>query len=142
LGLYYTFDMVVENGRFEWRQISFLKVFKNYHLTFLLPLTAIFAGFFLLYSKKIGWTIALIVTFLHAFLFLILSNKDEVLFIALGKALLIATILFCTLWVSSFIILLFKPFRLKYSATLKNFCVVSICVGIIILDKTILYLTS
>jgi hypothetical protein len=77
---YYLFDIGFKSGKITWQSISVFKVFKNYHLPFLLPVATTFAGIFLFVNKKIGWTTALITLLLNGLLFLIPTEKGKTIF--------------------------------------------------------------
>jgi len=99
-------------GRISWESLSLIKILKNFHFMFFLPLVTVVAGILLLFQRKIGWMMALIAVFLNPFIFLIPKDKNSNNFGSTESIIVGALIfLFCF---GTFEILLFKPFRLKY----------------------------
>jgi hypothetical protein len=75
VGLYQFIEMCFKYAKLNWKTISLLKLFKNYHQAFLLSSAMIFAGISLLRNKKIGWTTALITLLLNGPFPLIPTHK-------------------------------------------------------------------
>jgi hypothetical protein len=118
-------------------EISYYKVFKNYHLSFLLPLASIFAGILLLLSKKAGWVISVIVLLINCDTGIYLLYKMGCLK-APDTTSLVIVITMLVIIVLLLIVLMLKPFRLKYKPTKQIFLIVAITTGIIILDRLFL----
>lgn len=121
-------------------QLSFIQLFKKYHLILLLPTLTILGGLFLLFSKKIGWTISLIALLLNALLFFIPAENGKSMLTEQKMALAIFSLAILSL--TTFYILTLPVYRNKYRASKKTWLAIALTTFMILIDKTILYLTS
>ena len=128
-----------KNGMLSWQTISFFNIFRRYHLMILLALATIFAGVSLFLNKRVGWTFAIITLLLNAILPFIPVDKYDGLFYS---HFIFQEILFSLAFASLFLILLLRPFREKYNVTNKTWLIIATITGIIIIEKTIFFLTS
>src|SRR6266536_3382045 len=108
------FFIVNSNSLQAFNHIPFYSIFRLYHFLFLLFLLTFIAGLFLSFSKKAGWTLALIALSLNDFFFiaLILNYQDKSFITFRALVIIICTTLL--------IILLLKPFKIKYKPTNKT----------------------
>jgi len=136
---YNFFQLQFKNGNLNWQTISFLKIFRRYHLIILLALATIFAGASLFRNKRVGWTLAMTTLLLNALLpFIPIDKYDEVFY----KNFLFQEALLSIAFVTLFFILLLKPFRQKYNVTNKTWLTIATMTGIILIEKTLFFLTS
>src|SRR6266498_5190865 len=139
ISYYNFFQLEFKNGMLNWQTVSFFKIFRRYHLIILLSTGTIFAGLSLFLNKKIGWTFALITLLLNAFLFFIPTDKSDEIFYS---HFIFQELLFSVVCLTLFFILLLKPFREKYYLTKKTKWTVITITGLILIEKTIFFLTS
>jgi hypothetical protein len=140
---YYTSDYFFELLHIiTWQKLSLLKFFRNFHIDLFLSLAMITGGVLLLFSKKVGWIMALIITFATPLVFLIPTDKYILNFISYDKkTLLFLLCIFVVCWLT-FTALLFKAFQTKYSSTKRTWLTITLFVFLIILDKALIFLLS
>jgi len=124
------------------QDFSVWTTFKYYHLLFILPLATIIAGLLLLFDKRAGWTMALITLLLNALVFLIPKDKYTDNFNSNDNGLIAFMLLSSIVCLTTFAILLFKPFQVKYNPTKKTWWTIAIITSVILLDKTFIYWLS
>jgi hypothetical protein len=139
---YLIFSYGFESGKLSWQEISLFKIFKNFHLIFILPCLTVFAGIFLALNKKIGWVTALIVLLLNALLIFIPSNKSWSIIEKRDFDTIAILIVTELLFFGLFYTLLLKPFRLKYAPVNSAVKVVILTTVLVLLDKIIVTFTS
>ena len=123
-----------------WDNISYFKVFKNYHLNIIVPLLSIFSATYLLFRKRIGWilTIAVCLINIIGYFILILNlsgaydSVNSSTFYFIHGVIIAIYLLFIFL-------LLQRPFKEKYSATNKMWLPILILIGIYLIDRIILF---
>lgn len=135
-GVFYLLNAVT------WKDLSISNTFKNFHIMFFLPLVTIIAGLLLFFNKKIGWTMSLIALFLNAFVFLIPKDKYTNNFNSNGKGLILFTLITTIGFLTTFIILLLKPFQAKYNPTKKTWLTIVLITFVVMLDRTLIFLFS
>jgi uncharacterized membrane protein len=114
-----------------WDNISYSKVFKNYHLNILVPLLSIFSAIFLLFRKRIGWILTIAVCLINAISYVILilnlsgayDKVNSSIFYFIHGVIISIYLLFI-------FILLQRPFKDKYSASNKMWLPILILTGI------------
>ncbi len=126
--------------RNSWADLSLIKIFRNFHIMFFLPLATVVAGFLLLFEKKIGWLMALVCSFLNPFIFLIPKDKYSDNDTSIEG--ILVTVLIAVFCFVAFGILFAKPFRFKYQMTKSNCIAIAAIISVSLLDKLVLYLVS
>ena len=120
----WTLNYLVSTG-FEmkvltWDNISYIKVFKNYHLNILVALLSIFAATFLLFRKRTGWILTIAVCLINVINYVILilnlngayGKVNSPAFYFIHSVIILIYLFFIFL-------LLQRPFKDKYSASNK-----------------------
>lgn len=120
--------------------MSVTRFIVQYHLLLLLPLLTIVAGMLLLFNKKTGWTLSLIVLLSEALLILIPAGRRKSVFTDATTALVFSSIAFLSL--ALFCILALPAFRQKYTPTKATWWTVGLITVLLLVDKTLLYFLS
>lgn len=134
---YYLWQLGAKNSLISWESISLLKIFKNYHLLFFLPLVSLSAGILLALNKKAGWIAALITFLSEGIQYLIPVYKYYFLVKGHTNLQLYGNGIISIFFLALFFILLLKPFRVKYAITRKNIIVFIVITALIVLDHLI-----
>ena len=129
-------------GLLNKETISYLKIFKNFHLQILLGLASICSGGLLLFGKRLGWLIALIVLFSNATILLIPRPGKYFHEYYVDKSFFLFGVPLALLFLLAFSILLLKPFRKKYCPIQKTWWTIGAAILIVIIDKTLVFLLS
>ena len=117
-----------------------IELLKNFHPIFIFSIVTVCGGSLLLFNKKVGWIISITSLLLNIFFFLIPVEKGKNLFDDN-----ISLLFYCGMSIVSLLsvhILVQPAFKDKYHATSKNWWTIASLTLLIMLDKTLLYLTS
>ena len=123
-----------------WGNISFSKVFKNYHLNIIVPLLSIISAVFLVFHKRIGWILTItgciINVISYTILFLNLTGAYDKInnstYYLVNGVIIAINLLFIFL-------LLQRSFKDKYFATNKMWSPIIIITSIYLIDRIILF---
>ena len=141
--IFYTLETIISFGLEQkfltWNNLSFSKIFKNYHLNILVSILSLFSAAFLLFQKRIGWILTIAVCIINIFSYLIpLLNINEAYnkinnstFYLIGGILIAVFSTFITL-------LLQKGFRDKYYFSTKMCYTILIITSIYLTDRILL----
>ena len=135
--LKFMLDIGLQYGHLTRENISFVKIFKNYHLQILSLLVALLGATLLLFNKKLGWILSAAIVVIQAInIILIVFNYKGSKFNAEGflVAYLVAGLIILFYLASAFL-LLQPPFRIKYAVTNKSWLAVLLVVLIFFIDK-------
>jgi len=119
---------------YNWKDLSAIKIIRDYHYQFLLPLLTIFSGLALLFAKKSGWLLGIVTSALSGISMILVLTKIEardleneiLLYTATGLLVLIFTIMLG--------LLLSKPIRSKYNPSKKTWLIVGVLFTLMLLD--------
>ncbi|MEO6548051.1 MAG: hypothetical protein ABIN94_08630 [Ferruginibacter sp.] len=136
-GLYSLIAFALHSPGLGWRQISPSKVFKIYHFEFILSIVTLVAGWLLISGRKLGWASAVVVLIYNSLYFL-LSIARENAKETPNTSLLIFSVFASIVFFAFAVILLFKPFRFKYSPGLKSWMGMAILLILLIVDGIVL----
>ena len=111
---------------------------KYNHIPIVVSIIAVFGGTLLVLNEKIGWMLSIIAAFMFATLLFSSSRVNSIasnlVFYPNFKSYGILSILFFL----SLILLLLKPFRLKYQPQAKHWIMIAIVLAVLLIDKMIL----
>lgn len=85
---------------------------------------------------------SLVTLLLNAFVFLIPKDKYTNNFNSNGKGLILFTLITTIGFLTTFIILLLKPFQAKYNPTKKTWLTIVLITFVVMLDRTLIFLFS
>ena len=139
-GFIILYDTPVSSLRYSWKDLSILKLIKKYHSEFILGALTMISGGLLLLNRKAGWMGTIITSFITAVLgiksiFYLFYKTASPEFNRIG--LLFYSSLISFLFFLIFCVLLSKPFKIKYQPTKKNWWVIIIVAGLLLVDKII-----
>ena len=137
--LYNVLDNFMKPNHLQWQDLSFYKIFKNYHLSFIIPLLFLISGVLLLKNKIAGWIIG-VATWITIGIGEILSigkvvgNKYNSWTDWNTFYLLLFTIFACSIA----ILMLTIEFRKKYNPNWKNWLVMFSIILFLTLDRLLI----
>ena len=135
-GYYYIYSSLIASGSLNWQNVSLLRIVKNFHLPILLPFAAIYAGFRMAFDHKDGWIVALIVLLSNGLLLFIPTEQKGWIFSIATDPVYCFSLFFIVCGLTLlFVILILKPFRIKYEFTNKVGLMVALATVLILIDK-------
>ncbi|WP_425077881.1 hypothetical protein [Psychroserpens sp. S379A] len=144
LFLYYSiigFNQILKLINSAGEEISILKVIKNYHYPFIVPILGIVSGTLLLFRKRIGWIGSVIISFTNGIVIAILllkSFNNENLDEEMTNSEIIIFSLIALVFLIFGITLLNKSFREKYQPTKYTWSIISIIILMLCIDKILI----
>jgi hypothetical protein len=135
--IYKNLHMGVLTGQLKKEDLDFAELFKAFHFNYIAGLVCLYAGLVLMYDKKKGWIAAIISTLIFAG-FMLVSGRNGVVknnnpHIMTSVSYLIAAAVFTAM----FVLLVLKPFRVKYQPTFANWLFIIGVIIVAIIDKTL-----
>jgi len=126
---------IVSSGYTAKDGSTYLQLLRTHHLPVVISLIGLFGGSMLFFNDKSGWILSLIATAMFGVLFYLSSKTNAannmLPFASFYKSYGITSII----WIIFFIILLWKPFRKKYTPSLKNWLWLAGILALLIIDK-------
>lgn len=111
------------------------KVLLHFGVPLIVSIAAIISGILLLFNKKTGWVIAIIVLLTEALfpvLFLILYKVKPVTPYETDVNLVLFGAIWCLIFATMLSLLLLKPFRLKYSPNSAIYLIIIVVTGLVL----------
>lgn len=119
---------------YTWRDISVIKVALKYHFPLLLCLLTVFSGVMLLFGKRAGWITGLVTSPVVG---LIAFNGAEYTDWLRTPTHYTIMILVAVIWFLFFVLLLLKPFRVKYYSRKTSLIAIAAIIVVFIVDLLI-----
>ncbi len=139
--LQFSITIGFESKRLTWESISFLTIFKNYHLSVFLSLLTLFAATALLFTKKIGWVLSIAASIVHCLSYImLLLNLKATYTKSANSTFYVINGLFIGLCLTFVILLLQKAFKDKYFVSNKMWLTIIVVLGIYLIDRVLLFL--
>lgn len=129
---------MIEANLITWSRISILKLIKNAHFIFLSGVMGFMSGVLLLKGKKCGWILNVsswLVYSLGAFLITWRLERTNDSFTN-QNYILIGILIFIFLIMA--IVMILKPFRLKYKPSSKSWATIGVITLVFLLDKLLI----
>lgn len=125
----------ISSGYLSSGKITYSSMIRGNHLSTVVSLIGMFGGSLLLFNDKNGWILSVIATAMFAVLLLISSKANSINaklpYAANFKGYGLLSILFLIILV----LLVLKPFRVKYKPTAKNWMWIIIIIAVMMIDK-------
>jgi predicted neutral ceramidase superfamily lipid hydrolase len=137
--MYWTFDIAFNQAHLTWKEISLTKVVSNYHLETILSLATLVGAILLLCNKKPGWILTAAISIIGLVQFIIMLVKFKGDKHQLGNDLWLYLLpgILIAVYLTFLILLLQKPFRIKYAMTRKSWLTILLLVLIYFTDSII-----
>jgi hypothetical protein len=116
---------------------TYNQLLKTHHLPVIISIVGLFGGCMMLFTDKRGWIMSLIASAMFCILFYISSRSNSIdkrlPFASFYKSYGITSIICFML----FLLLLWKPLRMKYKPTFRNWMWIAGIVILLVIDKMI-----
>ncbi|HWB28839.1 MAG TPA: hypothetical protein VG738_25370 [Chitinophagaceae bacterium] len=137
MAIYSKLQFGLQTGGIKKEDISFWELFRMFHFNYIAGLLCFYAGLMLLYDRKKGWVTSVISTIIFAGFMLVSGRngvmKDNNTHVMTSVSYLIAAVVFAAI----FIVLVLKPFRVKYHPTTANWLFIMGVILLAVIDKTV-----
>ena len=127
------------NQPINWENVSFVKLFKTYHLETFVSVFTFIAAVLLLIKKRVGWTLSIAVIIINILSYLIFLFHQKGRYEEIRDFLLYFICSLIIIIYLAFLILLFqKPIREKYFTSRKASFIIGLIVGIYLIDRILI----